>query len=61
MILFQKFKLKLIIIIDENNLNKFIDNDQDPRRTLFEGNELREFRGLVYLEGIDSNLSENEI
>ena len=47
-------------IIDENNFKKFIDNKQDPRRTLFERDELREFRGLVYLEVIDTDLSENE-
>ena len=56
---------KIDDIINANNLKKFIDNEQDPRQTLFERNELREFRGLVYLEnnfveGIDSNLSENE-
>ena len=51
---------KIDNIIDENNFKKFIDNEQDPRCTLFERNGLREFRGLVYLENIDSNLSENE-
>ena len=29
---------KIDNIIDENNLKKFIDNDQDPRQTLFERN-----------------------
>ena len=55
-----EIQTKIDNIIDENNLKKFIDNEQDPRWTLFERNELREFRGLVYLEDIDSTLSKNE-
>ena len=40
---------KIDNITAENNLKKFIDNNQDPRQTLFERDDLREFRGLVYL------------
>ena len=47
-------------IIDENNLIKLVEDENDPRRSLFDSDELREFRGVIYLEDIDSNLSENE-
>ena len=51
---------KIDNIIHENDLKEFIDNKQDPRQTLFERDDLREFRVLVCFENIDPNLSENE-
>ena len=55
-----EIKNKIDNIIHEYDLKEFLDNIQDPRRTLFERYELREFRGLVYFENIYPNLSECE-
>ena len=41
-------------------MKKFIDNKQDPRRSLFNREELREFTGLIYIEDIDTDGAENE-
>ena len=53
-------QIRIDNIISDNNLKKFVDDKQDFRRTLFKRNELREFRGLIYLDDIPSNLSEEE-
>ena len=55
-----EIQTKIDNIIDENDLKEFIDNRQDSRWTLFERDDLREFKGLVYFENIYPNLSENE-
>ena len=44
---------KIDDIISKNNLKKFIDDKQDPRRSLFNREELREFSGLIYIENVD--------
>ena len=41
-------------------MKKFIDNNQDPRRTLFNREELREFSGLIFLDKIDVEDAEND-
>ena len=43
---------KIDDIISKNNFKKFIDNKQDPRRSLFNREELREFTGLIYIEDV---------
>ena len=37
-------------IIDENNLIKLARDENDPRRSLFDSDDLREFRGLLNFE-----------
>ena len=51
---------KMDDIISKTNLKKFIDNKQDPRRTLFNREELREFSGLIYFEEINTDGAEND-
>ena len=53
---------KIDDIISKNNFKKFIDNKQDPRRSLFNREELREFNGLIYIEDVevDDDVDEEE-
>ena len=46
--------------IRNNNLKDLIDKEDDQRRSLFHEDDLREFRGLIYLDNLDPNLSESE-
>ena len=51
---------KIDNIISKDNLKKFIDDTQDPRRSLFDREELREFKGLIYIEEVDVTDAEDE-
>ena len=51
---------KIDNIISKDNFKKFIDDTQDPRRSLFNREELREFKGLIYIEEVDVTDAEDE-
>ena len=55
-----EIQTKIDNIIKQNRLELLINNEQDPRRSLFETDELREFTGLVYLKDINPDMEEDE-